>query len=156
LIYAVVVALGTGSISKTLVCLRLRACIEKRARTINALTARMSWSHLTTICDCISDCGREYENAIRTVSLHAIDAFERSLPFRYFGKKLQAAISRVQNLLVFMLPLIINVSVAHPNSSSPWLVKCRASDARDAAAPAMVMTITERTQKRRLPYGAIS
>jgi hypothetical protein len=147
---------GTGSISKTLVVLRLRACSENRASTMSALTVRMSWSHLTTTCGYISRSMQCKFDAIRTVSLHAIDAFDRSLPFRYLGRKLQAAISRVQNLLVFRLPLIIKVSDTHPNWSSPLLVKCRTSDARDAAALAIVITMTARTQKRRLPYGSVS
>jgi hypothetical protein len=70
----------------------------------------------------------------------------------YSGKKLQAAISRVHCLFVLSLPLIIKVSDLQPKSSSPFEVKCRASDARAVVALAVVITTTARTQKRRLPY----
>jgi hypothetical protein len=145
-------AFGTGSIVVvSLVFLRTRACIENMASTTSALMARMSCNHLTTTWDYISGGKQCRICAVLTVSLHAIDAFVRALPLRYLGRKLQAAISRVQNLLVLSLPLIISVSDTQPNWSSPFLVKCRASEARDAAPPAIVMTITARTQNRRFP-----
>lgn len=69
------------------------------------------------------------------------------------GNKLQDPISRVQYLFVFVLPpLTAQVRDLQPSASLPCSVKCSTRDASAAAAPAVLITMTARTQKRRLPY----
>jgi hypothetical protein len=81
----------------------------------------MSWSHFTTILIIISsELYVKFGNV--TVSLHATDAFVRSLPRAYLGMKLHAAISLVHRLFVLNLPLICSVCDVHPNASLPLSV----------------------------------
>jgi hypothetical protein len=117
------VSFGTCSIVLlSLVVRRTRACMANMANTISALTMRMSCSHLTTTCGQVSRGSKHWASLVLTASLHAMAAFSRLLPVRYLGKNSHEAISRVQNLLVLSLPLIINVSDLQPNWSLPFAV----------------------------------